>query len=94
MRETRVSKYKDYRNSLIKDGSVSFETPSQNQDYINRTTTSTLPMDEVLKTLETPQEEVVFSKNRRKQKVLLIGGLSLLGVLLITGIIIFAVIAF
>lgn len=65
---SRVQKFKDYRNSLIKEDAPILETPQEpkeiNQD--NRKTTSTLPMDEVIKTLQKDDAEAVFI---RKQKI-------------------------
>ena len=95
MKETRVTKYKDYRKSLIKDGSVSFETPEkEKKEPINTFTTSTLPMDEVLKTLETGNDEVVFSKKQHRKHILKISLYVALAVALVAGLIVFAIFAF
>ncbi len=48
--ETRVSRYKEYRQSFIKEGAI----PVSEQDGEISSTTSTLPMGEVL---EAVQEE-------------------------------------
>ena len=95
MKETRVNKYKDYRESLIKDGSVSFETPEkEKKEPINTFTTSTLPMDEVLKTLDNGNDEVVFSKKQHRKHILKISLYVGAAVVLIAGLIIFAIFAF
>ena len=91
--ETRVGKYKDYRASFVKENSPVFET--QEEDFSNRSktaaTTSTLPMDEVIKTIENDNEEVAFLKKKKRQFVLkvvlgCIGGAIILGLLIFLGI--------
>ena len=94
--ETRVGKYKDYRASFVKENSPVFET--QEEDFSNRSktaaTTSTLPMDEVIKIIEKDNEEVAFLKKKKKQfilKIVLIslGGLIIIGLLVFLGIKVF-----
>ena len=94
--ETRVGKYKDYRASFVKGDSPILET--QDEDISNRNknaaTTSTLPMDEVIKVIEKDNEEEAFLKKKKKQfilKIVLIslGGLVILGLLIFLGIKVF-----
>lgn len=98
MSETRLEKYKKYRQSINEFKSINNEPESikeRNNSIVSdkMNTTSTLPLEEVLGKIDNEEVEVaprrIFSK-----KNIIIGSVSLLGVLLIVGIIIFAVYAF
>ena len=98
MSETRLEKYKKYRQSINEFKSINNEPESikeRNNSIVSdkMNTTSTLPLEEVLGKIDNQEVEVaprrIFSK-----KNIIIGSVSLLGVLLIVGIIIFAVYAF
>lgn len=97
MGETRLEKYKKYRESLNEVKAVN-RTPEQERlretkiisDSIN--TTSTLPLEEVLGQIN-EEDESVSSKMMTKKKVRVIV-LIAVGVLLVAGITIFAIIAF
>ena len=97
MSETRFEKYKKYRESL-NEVKANSKTPEgiENRDYNVVTdklnTTSTLPLEEVLGQIN-DEDEVVTTRtiSRKRLQILLI---SAIGVLLVAGIIIFAVIAF
>ena len=94
MAQSRIERFKEYRNSIIKEGSLTFDEsneqdiPIESEDF---DTTSTLPMDEVIKNLNDEQREAVFVDQQKKKRilriVLTIGGL----ILLTAGIIIFAI---
>lgn len=71
---TRVQKYKNYRNSLIKEDAPVLETPISNSHINNKkgkkfeTTTSTLPLDEVISATNEETEEDVFLKKRKRTR--------------------------
>ena len=97
MAETRTEKYKKYRESLnevkaiTKDGD--FVDARQKRTVTDTTnTTSTLPIEEVLGKIDERQEEE--STRVLTVKKIRIGATIILGILLIAGIIIFAMIAF
>jgi len=97
MSETRLEKYKKYRQSLNEFKSVNNEPESVKErersvvsDKMN--TTSTLPLEEVLGQIDEPHEEK--PKRVLTRKLVTIIGIALAGVLLIVGIIIFAIYAF
>ena len=96
MAVSRVQKFKDYRNSLIKEETPVLETPKSPLDTANyrseKGTTSTLPMDQVIKSLQEDEQEVVFSKKRKRRTILMVVALSAGAVLLIAGIVVFAII--
>ena len=92
---SRVQKFKNYRNSLIKEETPVLETPksSPKSEYTasEKQTTSTLPMDQVIKSLNEEDTEAVFSKKRKRDRLIMILVLSGVGALLIAGIIVFAI---
>lgn len=98
MEETRVAKYKKYRQSLSKDGSPVLETPksSKKKDASEKAmdTTSTLPIDVVINSLDEDKKQVAFLRKRKWRRILLISACVLGGLLLIAGIIVFACLVF
>lgn len=96
MAETRLEKYKRYRESL---NEVKANNANQEAKEVTRTrivtdgtnTTSTLPLDEVLGQIDQKEEET--SSRMLTVKRLKIGLLILLGLLIVAGIIVFAIIA-
>ena len=94
MAQSRIERFKEYRNSIIKEGSLTFDEsneqdiPIESEDF---DTTSTLPMDEVIKNLNDEQREAVFVDQQKKKRILRIV-LTISGLILLTaGIIIFAI---
>ena len=92
---SRVQKFKEYRDSLIKEETPVLETPksSPKKETVidQRETTSTLPMDEVIETLQNDEEEVIFLKKTKRKQMLFVISLCAIGVVLIAGIIVFGV---
>ena len=97
MSETRLEKYKKYRQSINEFKSISNEPESiqyREKSVVNdkMNTTSTLPLEEVLGKVDEQQEEQ--PKRVITRKLVMVICLSLIGVALIAGIIIFAIFAF
>ena len=97
MSETRLEKYKKYRQSINEFKSINNEPESikeRNSSIVSdkMNTTSTLPLEEVLGKVDEQQEEQ--PKRVITRKLVMIICLSLIGVALIAGIIIFAIFAF
>ena len=97
MSETRLEKYKKYRQSVNEFNAINKEPQSVEQrrtSIVNdkTNTTSTLPLEEVLGQIEEPQED----NNRRvfTKKMIAIGILSTVGLILVAFIIVFAIMAF
>ena len=91
MDETRVDRYKEYRNSFIKEGAIS-SNPDQEADTIDvkSTSTSTLPIDQVLDTVkDEKQKDQLLRQSKMKHlgivlikigvSLILLAGLALLG---------------
>ena len=96
MAETRLEKYKKYRESLNEIKSSIAEEDKENSRFrvvtATTNTTSTLPLDEVLGQIDEETEEI--SSKVITSKKIKIAVLIVLGVLIVAGIIVFAIIAF
>ena len=92
MAETRIEKYKDYRNSILTENAPSLETPKANKSNKGEDNslkiTSTLPMDEVMQALGNQNDEVVYLRKHHRRKVIFVSLMSVLGVLLLAAIIV------
>lgn len=84
--ETRNEKYRDYRASLIKEGSQYYSGKA-------RTETRTLPISEVINKTDTMEEINHFSTYKAK-KVLYFSLIVFAIIAVIAGIIVFGVFAF
>ena len=66
---SRVQKFKEYRNSLIKEEAPNLETPKSSAntevEIIGEDTTSTLPMDQVIKSINENEQELAIAKRQR-----------------------------
>lgn len=97
MGETRLEKYKKYRQSVTEFNSINKEPRSiedRKSSIINEkmNTSSTLPLEEVLGKIEEPSD----ARQRRvfTRKMIMVAVISAVGVALVAGIIIFAIFAF
>ena len=93
---SRVQKFKEYRNSLIKEEAPDLETPKSSAntevEIIGEDTTSTLPMDQVIKSINENEQELAIAKRQRTISIvkwtLIIAGI----VLVVAAIVIFGII--
>ena len=97
MSETRLEKYKKYRQSIQEFKAVNneAETAKERDSRIvseKMNTTSTLPMEEVLGKLEESKDQEPQRVMNQKTVVIIV--LSVVGLLLVAGIVVFAIIAF
>ena len=97
MSETRLEKYKKYREALNEVKATANSSEGiKNRDYNvitdKRNTTSTLPLDEVLGKIDEETEDASIRVLTIKK--IKIGILVGLGILVVAGIVIFAVVAF
>lgn len=95
---SRVQKFKEYRNSLIKEDSPILNDNQNNNDLAIKSstteTTSTLPLDQVISAIEEDNSEAVFVKRARRQRIItyvIIGvGLgAVIALIIIFGIMVF-----
>ena len=95
MAVSRVQKFKEYRNSLIKEETPILETPKSStnieikSDHLD--TTSTLPMDQVIKSLNDSEEESLFIKKQKRIRIIKIVLISVGVAAVIAGIIVFGI---
>ena len=95
MAVSRVQKFKEYRNSLIKEETPVLETPKSStnieikSDHLD--TTSTLPMDQVIKSLNDSEEESLFIKKQKRIRIIKIVLISVGVAAVIAGIIVFGI---
>ena len=98
MEETRVAKYKKYRQSLDKKDTPVLETSKSNKKKESTegalNTSSTLPIDQVIDTIEEDKKQVAFLKRRTRKKILLICLFSLVVLVIIAALVWFAIVAF
>lgn len=90
--QSRVEKYKDYRNSMISEDAPVLETPKLSKekplnDKEASLTTSTLPIDQVMQTMREDDQEAILLKKRRNLRILKYVLIGLGIALAITGII-------
>ena len=92
---SRVQKFKDYRNSLIKAEAPVLETPKSSPKtetkVSQKETTSTLPMDQVIETLQNEETEALFLKKAKRNKILFIVAIATLSLIIVAGIIVFGI---
>ena len=91
MEETRVDRYKEYRQSFIKEGSISNESIRDEIDL--RATTSTLPIEKVITAVQEEERQIAFMKSeRRKNHIKLIVKFSV-AVIVVAGLVVLGIFA-
>ena len=97
MGTSRIQKFKEYRNSLIKEDSPVLDE-TNNDDLVVKTssseTTSTLPLNEVIGAMEEENNEAEFVRRAKRKRIIQYCLIGLGGALLVAGIIVFAVLVF
>ena len=91
---SRIERFKEYRNSLIKEDSTSIQKPvttNKNVEVDTYETTSTLPREEVIESLKEDTRAEDFLKSEKKRKIYLIIIWSAVAVVLVAAIILFAI---
>ena len=90
MEESRVERYKEYRKSFIKEGAIESNGEEDVTIDVHSTTTSTLPMEQVMNAVKEETKKEDLQKNSKKRhvamiflkigiSVVLLAGLALLG---------------
>lgn len=94
--ETRVEKYKEYRDSMIKEDAIALDSVDANQTNLKDTngTTTALPLEQVMGIVQQDQKELAYFKKKKIKKVLLILIPCLIGAAIIAGLIVFGFIVF
>ena len=95
--ETRVEKYKQHRNSLMKEGTENLETPSENlKHHSTVNTTSTLPLNEVIKQIDQEEDKnyQLHKKEKKKKVIIQIIIASSIALVAIAAVIVLGILAF
>ena len=93
MDETRVSRYKEYRQSFIKEGAIPLETSEEETNVDISATTSTLPMHEVINAVQEEESKLTeTNKVRRGHTILIIVEIAI-AVLVVAGLIVLGIFA-
>ena len=91
--ETRVGRYKEYRQSFIKEGAISTEEQDGEVKSDFGATTSTLPMGEVLHAVQAENDKVIFSNHARRNHIIKIIVEISIVVLVVAGLVVLGIFA-
>lgn len=91
MANSRVEKHKEYRTSLIKEGTSVLNSP---RDKMSSSSSQTLPFDTVMESVNAQNKEVEEVKKQLKKKYLIYSGVVVGIVIAISIICIIAVVLF
>ena len=75
MADSRLEKYKEYRDSSIKDDTPTMDLSKATEEVLNPRktslrTTSTLPIDEVMKKIDENSKDLVFLSKQKTRHIL------------------------
>lgn len=93
MDETRVSRYKDYRQSFIKEGAIPLESSEDETSVDISATTSTLPMDEVINAVQEEETKLTESNITRRNHIIKIVVEIAVAVLVVAGLVVLGIFA-
>lgn len=93
MEETRVSRYKEYRQSFIKEGAISLPTSEDDETSDLSATTSTLPMKEVIDAVQEEETKIDNSNRIRRNHIIKIVVEITVAVLVVIGLVVLGIFA-
>ena len=93
MDETRVSRYKEYRQSFIKEGAIPLETSEEETNVDISATTSTLPMHEVINAVQEEESKLTESNKVRRNHIIKIVIEIAVAVLVVAGLVVLGIFA-
>ena len=70
MDETRVSRYQEYRASFIKEGAIPLESSEEESELDINSTTSTLPIEQVINAAQSEEARNIKERNEKKAKMI------------------------
>ena len=88
MEETRVSRYQEYRQSFIKEGAIPLETPEEETSLDVSATTSTLPIDEVIKSVQEEESKETTDLKIRRNHIIKIVVEVAIAVIIVAGLVV------
>ena len=86
--ETRLSKYKEYRNKLINEGNTPISTSKEIK------VTRTLPLDNVMDVLQEDEKSKLFYKKQKNIRIIKFISIVTILILLIVAVILLGIFAF
>ena len=93
MDETRVSRYQEYRQSFIKEGAIPLETSEEETSLDISSTTSTLPMKDVITAAQAEETKIDEDKRIKRNHTIRITIEIAVAVLVVVGLIILGIFA-
>lgn len=92
--ETRVGRYKEYRQSFIKEGAISLEDDNEERSIDVKSTTSTLPIGAVLGAVqEEEKKNANFENHTRRNRIIKIAIEVVAVVLIVAGLVVLGIFA-
>ena len=93
MDETRVSRYQEYRQSFIKEGAIPLETPEDETSLDISSTTSTLPIEQVINAAQEEEFKITESNKARRNHIIKLVVEIAVAVLVVAGLIVLGIFA-
>lgn len=91
MENSRVAKFKQYRDSFTKENSTNFDTKKSNE-YIKAT--NTLPYEEVMQEVDSQNTQQDIANKENFKKGCIIAALVILGIGVVVGLVFLGILAF
>lgn len=93
MDETRVSRYKEYRQSFIKEGAIPLESSEDETGADVSATTATLPMNEVINAVQEEESKLSESNKVRRNHTIRLVVEIVVAVLVVVGLVVLGIFA-
>ena len=93
MDETRVNRYKEYRQSFIKEGAINLDDVDEELSTDRSLTTSTLPMEEVINAVQEEENQIAIKNNRKRNRTIKIVVEISVAVIVVVGLVILGIFA-
>ena len=93
MDETRVNRYKEYRQSFIKEGAINLDDVDEELSTDRSLTTSTLPMEEVINAVQEEENQIAIKNNRKRNRIIKIVVEISVAVIVVVGLVILGIFA-
>ncbi len=88
MEETRVERFKEYRNSFVKEGSIATDEGGQTTTINVKGTTTTLPIKDVMGAAKEDEIKTTLLQQSKRKHIAIIVVKILVSVLLLAGLVV------
>ncbi|MCF0107983.1 MAG: hypothetical protein HUJ59_03140 [Bacilli bacterium] len=91
--ETRVDKYKEYRDSMIKEDAIALDSVDESKTHLKESgsTTTALPLEQVMGIMQHDKQQVAYMRKKKAKKALLIAIPCLIGAIIVAALIIIGI---